>query len=74
MSLEKSNTWKNRTMNYYKVVKKDFYHMYALGEIVRRVSSAEIMGTFIYENDRGIQQRLPEDQVELVLDSGQKSA
>ncbi|WKV20487.1 hypothetical protein 16Q_094 [Pseudomonas phage 16Q] len=48
--------------------------MYALGEIVRRVSSAEIMGTFIYENNRGIQQRLPEDQVELVLDSEQKSA
>ncbi|UAV84582.1 hypothetical protein PHB09_086 [Pseudomonas phage PHB09] len=60
-------------MNSYKVVKKDFYHMYALGEIVRRVSSAEIMGTFIYENDRGIQQRLPEDQVELMLDIGQKS-
>lgn len=60
-------------MTQYKVVKKDFYHMYALGEIVRRVSSAEIMGTFIYENDRGIQQRLPEDQVELVVDSNQNA-
>ena len=60
-------------MNSYKVVKKDHYHMYALGEIIRRVSSAEIMGTFIYENDRGIQQRLPEDQVELVVDSNQNA-
>lgn len=58
-------------MNRYKVVKKDFYHMYALGEIVERCSSAEIMGTFIYVNDRGIQQRLFDDQVELVVDTDQ---
>lgn len=60
-------------MNRYKVVKKDFYHMYALGEIVERCSSAEIMGTFIYVNDRGIQQRLFDDQVELVVDTDQEA-
>lgn len=58
-------------MNSYKVVKKDYYHMYALGEIVERISSAEIMGTFIYVNKRGIQQRMPDDQVELVIDIDQ---
>ena len=57
----------------YKVVKKDSYHMYALGEIVERISSAEIMGTFIYTNQRGIQQRLSDDQVELVVDSDEKA-
>lgn len=56
----------------YKVVKKDFYHMYALGEIVERISSAEIMGTFIYANERGIMQRLEHDQVVLMVDNDQK--
>lgn len=60
-------------MNQYRVVKKDFYHMYALGEIIERCSSAEIMGTFIYVNKKGIQQRLPDDQVELVVDTDQEA-
>lgn len=60
-------------MNSYKVVKKDLYHMYALGEIVERISSAEIMGTYIYVNDRKIMQRLPHDHVELVVDSKQEA-
>ncbi|UGL61309.1 hypothetical protein [Pseudomonas phage COT4] len=47
--------------------------MYALGEIVERVSSAEIMGTFIYANKRGIQQRLEHDQVEEVVDTEHKA-
>lgn len=60
-------------MSSYKVVKKDHYHMYALGEIVKRVSSAEIMGTFIYVNERGIMQRLEHDQVELVVDTNEEA-
>jgi hypothetical protein len=47
--------------------------MYALGEIVKRVSSAEIMGTFIYVNERGIMQRLEHDQVELVVDTNEEA-
>jgi hypothetical protein len=60
-------------VNKYKVVKKDSYHMYALGEIVERCSSAEIMGTFIYVNQRGIQQRLSDDQVELMVDNNEEA-
>ncbi|UAV89709.1 hypothetical protein QGX13_gp114 [Pseudomonas phage M5.1] len=60
-------------MTQYRVIKKDHYHMYALGEIVERVSSAEIMGTFIYANKRGIQQRLEHDQVEEVVDTEHKA-
>ncbi|UOL48526.1 hypothetical protein QGX12_gp118 [Pseudomonas phage Kremar] len=60
-------------MNQYRVIKKDFYHMYALGEIIERCSSAEIMGTFIYVNKKGIQQRLMDDQVELVVDTNEEA-
>lgn len=42
--------------------------MYALGEIVERVSSAEILGTYLYKNERGVMQRIPDDQVELISD------
>lgn len=55
-------------MNKYRVIKKDSYHMYALGEIIERVSSAEILGTYLYKNSRGIQQRVTDDQVELISD------
>lgn len=61
-------------MSQYKVVKKDSYHMYALGEIVKRCSSAEILGTYVYINDKGIMQRLTNDQVELVVDTEDKQA
>jgi hypothetical protein len=57
----------------YRVIKKDSYHMYALGEIVKRVSSAEVMGTFIYVNQRGITQRLEHDQVELMVDTNEEA-
>ncbi|AMR57352.1 hypothetical protein vB_PsyM_KIL3b_0106 [Pseudomonas phage vB_PsyM_KIL3b] len=60
-------------MNQYRVIKKDFYHMYALGEIIERCSSSEIMGTFIYVNKKGIQQRLMDDQVELVVDTNEEA-
>lgn len=60
-------------MSQYRVIKKDSYHMYALGEIVERCSSAEIMGTYIYVNKKGIQQRLSDDQVELVVDTGEET-
>jgi hypothetical protein len=53
----------------YKVVSKSGYHMYALGEIVKRVSSAQILDTYIYVNDKGIQQRLTDEQVELIIDT-----
>lgn len=55
-------------MNFYKVVSKSTYHMYALGELVKRLSSAELMGTYLYVNSRGIQQRLSDEQVELMVD------
>lgn len=50
----------------YKVISKNVYHMYALGEIIERVGAAEIMGAHLYVNSKGIRQRLPEDHVELV--------
>lgn len=55
-------------MSLYRVLKKDSYHMYALGEIIERVSSAEILGTYLYKNERGIMQRVADDQVELISD------
>lgn len=58
-------------MSMYRVVKKDHYHMYALGEIIERISSAEIMGTYIYVNERGTMQRLEHDQVEEVIDTNE---
>lgn len=42
--------------------------MYALGEIVERISNAEIMGTYLYVNDRSVMQRLSDDEVKLVSD------
>lgn len=47
--------------------------MYALGEIVERKSSAELLGTYLYVNSRGILQRLDHDHVELVLDTDEKA-
>lgn len=47
--------------------------MYALGEIVERKSSAELLGTYLYVNSRGILQRLGHDHVELVVDIEQGS-
>lgn len=58
----------------YKVISKALYHMYALGEVVERMGEAEMMGAHMYVNVRGIRQRLPEDHVELVVDSEQKQA
>jgi len=52
--------------------------MYALGEIIERVSTAEFLGAHLYTNSKGIRQRLPEDHVELItdksVDSDQKQA
>jgi hypothetical protein len=48
--------------------------MYALGEIIQRVGHGEILGAHLYVNARGIRQGLPEDHVELVVDSDQKQA
>lgn len=42
--------------------------MYALGEIVRRHGSARILDTYVYVNDKGIMQRLTDEQVELMPD------
>lgn len=55
-------------MNSYKVVSKERYHMYALGEIVKRSSNAYnfIMDGYEYVNDRGIKQYLSDKEVELV--------
>lgn len=55
--------------DHYKVVSKVGYHMYALGEIITRRSAARHMDGFLYINDRGISQVLPEETVELVLDT-----
>lgn len=57
----------------YKVISKSQYHMYALGEIVERISSAELMGTYLYANERGIMQRLDHDHVEKVVDTDEKA-
>lgn len=46
--------------------------MYALGEIIERAGSAEILGTYMYINERGIRQRLPDDHVEIVVDTTKK--
>lgn len=46
--------------------------MYALGEIIKRDSGAELLGTYMYINKKGIRQRLPEDHVELVVDTNTK--
>lgn len=56
----------------YKIVSKVGYHMFALGEIVKRYSNARILDTYLYVNDKGIIQRLTDDQVELVLDTNTK--
>lgn len=58
----------------YKVIKKDSYHMYALGEIVNRISSARVLDTYVYINAKGIMQRLTDEQVELVVDTEDKQA
>ncbi len=60
------------TMRFYKVVSKSNYHMYALGEIVERISAGAILGAHLYVNDKGIKQRLHEDEVELVVDTQEK--
>lgn len=57
----------------YRVIKKDNYHMYALGEIVERISSAEILGTYLYVNERKVMQRLEHHQVEEVVDTDEKA-
>lgn len=57
----------------YQVISKSQYHMYALGEIVERMSSAELLGTYLYVNDRGIMQRLDHDHVEEVVDTDEKA-
>uniref|UniRef100_A0AAU6VYS9 Uncharacterized protein n=2 Tax=unclassified bacterial viruses TaxID=12333 RepID=A0AAU6VYS9_9VIRU len=59
-------------MSSYKVVSKVGYHMFALGEVVKLHSEARILDTFLYVNDKGIIQRLRDDQVELVLDTNTK--
>uniref|UniRef100_W8EHD5 Uncharacterized protein n=1 Tax=Pseudomonas phage phiPsa374 TaxID=1458843 RepID=W8EHD5_9CAUD len=58
----------------YRVIKKDSYHMYALGEIVKRLGSARILDTYVYVNDRGIMQRLTDEQVQLVVDTPDEQA
>ena len=56
----------------YKVISKNLYHMYALGEIIERDSGAELLGTYMYINKKGIRQRLPDDHVELIVDTNTK--
>lgn len=56
----------------YKVISKNLYHMYALGEVVERVSAAELLGSHLYINKKGIRQRLPDDHVELIVDTDEK--
>lgn len=46
--------------------------MYALGETIERVSAAEIFGSHLYINSKGIHQRLDEDHVELIVDKDTK--
>ena len=58
----------------YKVISKDTYHMFALGEIVVRTGNARIYDTFTYANNRGIIQRLTDNQVEIVVDSEEEQA
>ncbi|QHZ60069.1 hypothetical protein PJKIFABJ_00133 [Pseudomonas phage PE09] len=58
----------------YKVIKKDSYHMYALGEIVKRLGSARILDTYVYVNAKGIMQRLTDEQVEKVVDTKAEQA
>ncbi|QPB10533.1 hypothetical protein QGX23_gp119 [Pseudomonas phage PN09] len=48
--------------------------MYALGEIVQRKGNARILDTYLYVNDRGILQRLSDDQVEKVVDTEAEQA
>jgi hypothetical protein len=43
--------------------------MYALGEIIERVSASPLLDTYLYINKKGIRQRLPDDHVELISDS-----
>ena len=50
----------------YKVISKNWYHMYALGEIIERVSASPLLDSHLYINKKGIRQRLPDDHVELV--------
>ena len=52
----------------YKVISKVGYHMFALGEVVERLSNARILDTYLYVNDKGIMQRLTDDQVELITE------
>lgn len=48
--------------------------MYALGEIVERKGNALILDTYLYVNDKGILQRLSDDQVEIVVDTEEEKA
>lgn len=52
----------------YKVISKERYHMYALGEIVTRIGSAYnfILDGYEYVNDKGVRQYLSDKHVELV--------
>lgn len=58
----------------YKVVSKHHYHMYALGELVERISAGAILGEHLYVNAKGIKQRLDENHVELVVDITKEQA
>lgn len=52
----------------YKVISKNLYHMYALGETITRIGVAYnfILDGYEYINDKGIRQYLNDSHVELV--------
>jgi hypothetical protein len=54
----------------YKVISKDRYHMYALGEIITRIGAAYnfVVDGYEYVNAKGIKQHLADREVELVIE------
>ena len=61
-------------MDRYEIVSKDTYHMFALGEVVVRHGKARILDTYVYVNERGIMQRLTDNQVKLLVDKEPEQA